>query len=291
MSLLKISELDCVFISYDEPNAEINYAKLLQDAPWAERVHNVKGSDACHKAAANLSNTEWFVTVDADNVVNPKFWDLELDLNNYPNAQAFNWPGRNCINGLRYGNGSLKVWRKDFVLNMKTHEAAEEDKGQVDFCWEAGYYPLTVSYSDTIINTTPLQAWRAGFREGVKMCLNRGIRPEYGLTAKDAIWWENLHRLKIWLSVGLHAQQGAWAIAGAWEGVYRTACTDWDIKDVRDFDILTGMFKNRFDKDPAEIISLYREKTKNFLYVPILDAPTSEYVVNTFDEFYRLQRV
>ncbi len=291
MSLLKISELDCVFISYDEPNAEINYAKLLQDAPWAERVHGVKGSDACHKAAANLSNTDWFVTVDADNIVNPKFWDLELDLDKYPNAQAFNWPGRNTINGLRYGNGSLKVWRKDFVLNMKTHEAAEEDKGQVDFCWEAGYYPLTVSYSETIINQTPLQAWRAGFREGVKMCLNRGIRPKQGIPAKEAIWWENLHRLKIWLSVGLHVQQGAWAIAGAWEGVYRTACTDWDIKDVRDFDILTNMFKERAGTDPAELIEQFKQGAKDFLQVPVLDAQTSEYVVNTFDEFYRLHRV
>lgn len=291
MSLLRINELDCVFISYDEPNAEMNYAKLLHDAPWAERVHGVKGSDACHKVAANLSNTEWFVTVDADNIVNPKFWDLELDLDQYPQAQAFNWPGRNCINGLRYGNGSLKVWRKDFVLNMKTHEAAEEDKGQVDFCWEAGYYPLTVSYSETIINTTPLQAWRAGFREGVKMCLNRGIRPEQGLPAKEVIWWENLHRLKIWLSVGLHAEQGAWAVAGAWEGVYRTACTDWDIKNVRDFDILNEMFKKIAGADPAELIAYYRDSAKDFLFVPVLDAPTSEYVVNTFDEFYRLNRV
>ena len=26
------------------------------------------------------------------------------------------------INGLKYGNGSLKMWTKDFVANMKTHE-------------------------------------------------------------------------------------------------------------------------------------------------------------------------
>ena len=291
MSLLKINELDCVFISYDEPNAEMNYAKLLQDAPWAERVHGVKGSDACHKAAANKSNTEWFVTVDADNIVDPKFWDLELDLNNYPNAQAFNWPGRNCINGLRYGNGSLKVWRKDFVLNMKTHEAAEEGKGQVDFCWEAGYYPLTVSYSETVINTTPLQAWRAGFREGVKMCLNRGIRVEQGKPAKEVIWWENLHRLKQWLTLGAHVDNGLWAIAGAWHGVYLTMCTDWDITNVRDFETLTTMFKaiERFGAE--DLIQRFKTQSTSFIDVPVLDADTSAYVVYTFDEFYKLNRV
>jgi len=291
MSLLKINELDCVFISYDEPNAEMNYAKLLQDAPWVERVHGVKGSDACHKAAANLSNTEWFVTVDADNIVNPKFWDLQLDLDQYPNAQAFNWPGRNCINGLRYGNGSLKVWRKDFVLNMKTHEAAEEDKGQVDFCWEAGYYPLTVSYSDTIINTTPLQAWRAGFREGVKMCLDKGVRVEQGKPAKEVIWWENLHRLKQWLTLGAHVENGLWAIAGAWQGVYLTMCTDWDVTNVRDFETLTTMFKaiERFGAD--DLIKKFKAQSINFIDVPVLDADVSGYVVHTFDEFYRLNRV
>lgn len=290
MPLLKINELDCVFISYDEPNAELNYARLLQEAPWVKRVHGVKGSDACHKAAANLSDTDWFVTVDADNIVSSKFWDVELNLDDYPNAQAFNWPGRNCINGLRYGNGSLKIWRKDFVLGMKTHEAADEAKGQVDFCWEAGYYPLTVSYSETVINATPLQAWRAGFREGVKMCLNRGVRVQ-GETAKEAIWWENLHRLKIWLSVGIHAQQGAWAIAGAWEGVYRTMLTDWDITQARDFDILTNMFDERASTDPLELVQQFQQGTKEFLSIPVLDAYTSEYVVNTFDEFYRLHRV
>jgi hypothetical protein len=289
--ILQINQLDLVFISYDEPNAELNYAKLLADVPWAKRVHGVKGSDACHKAAANLSETEWFVTVDADNIINSKFLDITLDLNQYPNAQAFNWPGRNCINGLRYGNGSLKVWRKDFVLDMKTHEAAEADKGQVDFCWEQGYYPLTVCYSDTIINATPLQAWRAGFREGVKMCLDRGIRPKQGVTAKEAIWWENLHRLKIWLSIGMHANQGAWAIAGAWEGLYRTACTDWDITQVRDFDILNSMFADRSSTDPLELIQQCQQGATNFINVPVLDSITSEYVVNTFDEFYRLHRV
>jgi hypothetical protein len=291
MSLLKISELDCVFISYDEPNAEINYARLLQEAPWAKRVHGVKGSDACHKAAANLSDTDWFVTVDADNIVKPKFWDIELDLNKYPNAQAFNWPGRNNINGLRYGNGSIKVWRKEFVLNMKTHEAAEEAKGQVDFCWEAGYYPLTVSYSDTIINTTPLQAWRAGFREGVKMSLDRGVRCK-GDTAKKAIWWENLHRLKIWLSTGSHAQNGMWAIAGARQGCYQTMLTDWDITRVRDFDLLKEEFDTIGD-DVEYACEYYGKKLQQFfenkLY--LLDHAQSENMVDLFDEFYRLNRV
>ena len=47
-----INEFDIVFISYDEPNADENYAHLLDICPWAMRSHGVWGSDAAHKAAA-----------------------------------------------------------------------------------------------------------------------------------------------------------------------------------------------------------------------------------------------
>ena len=45
-----ISEYDVVFISYDEPNADENWAHLQSICPWAKRSHGVFGSDACHKA-------------------------------------------------------------------------------------------------------------------------------------------------------------------------------------------------------------------------------------------------
>ena len=77
---MKIVEFDIIFLSYDEPNADVHYADLLTKAPWAKRVHGVKGSDAAHKAAANLSDTEWFITVDADNIVHTDFFDLDLDM-------------------------------------------------------------------------------------------------------------------------------------------------------------------------------------------------------------------
>jgi len=47
---IKVIDQDIVFLSYDEPNAEKNYADLLKKVPWAKRVHGVKGSDAAHKA-------------------------------------------------------------------------------------------------------------------------------------------------------------------------------------------------------------------------------------------------
>jgi hypothetical protein len=68
-------------------------------------------------------------------------------------------------------------------------------------------------------------------------------------------------------------------------------CTDWDITDVRDFEILNEMFNRIAGIDPLELIQMYQIKTKDFISVPVLNADTSAYVVNTFDEFYRLNRV
>ena len=60
MSLVPITEFDIIFISYDEPNADNNYADLLDKCPWAKRSHGVWGSDAAHKAAAEalIHNTK-----------------------------------------------------------------------------------------------------------------------------------------------------------------------------------------------------------------------------------------
>ncbi|SVC70278.1 uncharacterized protein METZ01_LOCUS323132, partial [marine metagenome] len=45
----------------------------VQKVPWAKRVHGVEGSDAAHKACAELSETKHFVTVDGDTIINPTF--------------------------------------------------------------------------------------------------------------------------------------------------------------------------------------------------------------------------
>ena len=68
-NMISINEFDIVYISYDEPNADENYADLLDKCPWAKRSHGVEGSDAAHKAAAAMAETDRFITIDADNIV------------------------------------------------------------------------------------------------------------------------------------------------------------------------------------------------------------------------------
>ena len=164
MTKLLLHEIDTIFISFDEPNADKHYSELLNIIPWAKRVHGVHGSDSAHKAAANGSETERFITVDADNIVDPAFYSQEIEITDTNKDYVFSWAGKNAVNGLIYGNGGLKCWTKDFVLNMKTHENSDSDRGQVDFCWEDGYRQFPVTYSESVITGSPFQAWRAGFR-------------------------------------------------------------------------------------------------------------------------------
>ncbi len=269
---LHLSEIDCIFLSYDEPNAEHNYADLLNKAPWAKRVHGVKGSDAAHKACARLSETEHFITVDGDNIVDPAFFDLAIDTDKLPKGDQtqMSWAGKNIINGLVYGNGGLKVWTKEFVLNMKTHEESTNDTNQVDFCWQDNYVQMADCYSEVHNNASSLQAWRAGFREGVKMTLNRGLKQEL-INPKAQLGTRNYRRLLMWCSVGADVTNGAWAILGARQGAYKTNCTDWDHVQVRDFEYLNSLFEEWKDHDPIETAKRFGDELRDKLNLPIAD--------------------
>jgi hypothetical protein len=247
MSKIKVIEQDIIFLSYDEPNAEKNYADLLSKVPWAKRVHGVDGSDAAHKACAALSETEYFVTVDADNIVNPDFFKVEINLEELglTEENVFSWCGRVHVNGLMYGNGGLKMWTRKFVNEMRTHENSDptDVRGLVEFCFDNRYYQFNENYSESFTNGSPFQAWRAGFREGVKMSLDQGAK----VTDLKSIWWQNYQRLLIWCSVGTDVINGFWSMLGAREGAYLTNCTDWDYANVRDFKYLTDHWKQHHE--------------------------------------------
>jgi len=245
MTKIKVIEQDVIFLSYDEPNAEKHYADLLTKIPWAKRVHGVKGSDAAHKACAAQCETEYFVTVDGDNIVDPKFLEVEIDLDalGLTSKHVFSWCGNVHVNGLMYGNGGLKMWTPDFVNNMRTHENSDpnDTKGLVEFCFDEYYFQFSENYSESFTNGSPFQAWRAGFREGVKMSLDQGAK----VPDLKKSHWQNYNRLLIWCSVGTDVENGIWSILGAREGTYMTNCTDWDYSNVRDFDWLLDYWNTR----------------------------------------------
>ena len=139
---VKIAELDIIYLSYDEPNAEENYADLLQK--FRQSVYTVLKDQTPH----TRSVLEYLTQIDllqltATTLSNKNLLIQVLDFDEHTDLEnsVISWCGLNTINGLMYGNGGLKCWTKEFVLEMKTHEAAETDKAQVDFCWELNYIP------------------------------------------------------------------------------------------------------------------------------------------------------
>jgi hypothetical protein len=283
MKKFKVTDCDIVYLSYDEPNAEKNYADLIAKVPWAKRVHGVDGSDSAHKACARLSETERVIVIDGDNTIRSEFLKQEIDFKDEVDLSksVISWGARNTINGLIYGNGGIKCWPTQLVLDMKTHENAESEnaKTQVDFCWDINYIQIDNCMSDVHNNATPQQAWRAGFREGVKMGLLEGSKADPNNFSKQ-VHWKNFHRLLVWMHVGLDVKNGDWAIYGARQGCYMTNCTDWDYLNVRDFKWLNKYWAEEDSQTtekmlPYEIMGI-GETLKHELNINIADPFTDE---------------
>jgi hypothetical protein len=271
MNQIDIADLDCIYLSYDEPNKEEHWVKIKNMVPWAKRVDGIKGSDAAHKAAARASDTERFILIDGDNLPDPAFFNQTLD---FPtpeyNRAVYRWRARNCINGLMYGNGGLSSWVKEFAYDMQTHEASTGSvETQVEFCFDPLYWAMHDCYSTTYPNSSAFQAWRAGFREGVKMCLNRGALPSVS-EFQLRVHGKNLDNLTIWHNVGADVEYGEWAIAGSRMGTYMTMLTQWDHTLVQDFDELAKLWTTVEDQQPRLLANRLAEELHTQLDLPML---------------------
>ena len=273
--IIEVQDLDCIYLSYDEPQKEEFWHKIKNMVPWARRVDGVKGSDAAHKAAAQESDTERFILIDGDNMPDMNFFDLTFDFTDldesYMKAQ-YRWKARNNINGLIYGNGGMSSWTKDYVMNMKTHEASDgNNTTTVDFCLDYNnslYWSMNDCYSTTYPNYTPFQAWRAGFREGVKMCLVEGLVPSIN-EFKRSVPGRNFDNLTIWHNVGCDVENGIWAIYGARLGTYMTMLHDFNPQHVQWFDNLEKLWNDYKDREPHHSAKFFGEALTDKLDLPM----------------------
>lgn len=277
--IVDVADLDCIYLTYDEPKKEEFWVTIQNMVPWAKRVDGVLGSDAAHKAAADASDTERFILIDGDNIPDPTFFNQQMALDDNNRDCVFRWRARNTINGLMYGNGGLSSWTKDFVYNMRTHEASDgSDETLVEFCFHNKYWAMADCYSTTYPNGSAFQAWRAGFREGVKMCLDRGSKPNIA-EFKSRVVSRNFDNLVIWQTVGHDADNGAMAIYGARLGTYYTMLTDWDYTEVQDFTKLANIWEKHKDDDiTVELFKLGNTlRTRLDLPITEMDADNSKF--------------
>ena len=274
--LLKVEELDFFMMSLDEPNRERHWADLRSKVPWAQHVTGVIGFDAVHRRCAELAKTPYFITVDADNIVHDSFLSLEVRV---PEGRAIGicWGSVNAINGLKYGNGGIKLWEREYARNMAFHELGSG----MDFCWDVNFKSIPEVHSTTYVNGSPEQAFRAGYREGVKLSTVFGRRVK-AVDAPRMIEPYVQGLLKQWCSVGLDVHNGEWAVLGARTGLIDNLRGNVSNEEVSDFEFIRKRFLKVDDIDSALAASEHALSHYTPYNIPIFTAEQSRFIKEVY---------
>jgi hypothetical protein len=100
------------------------------------------------------------------------------------------------------------------------------------------------------------------------MCLDRGRKPTVA-EFKDLVHRRNLDHLTIWHNVGADVEYGLWAIAGARQGTYMTMLTNWDYRDVQDFEKLRELWATVKDSQPELVANTIADELHLQLDLPM----------------------
>jgi hypothetical protein len=225
---------DIIFISYQEPYADINWEKLKSKFPTAKRVHGVKGIHQAHIQAAKLCFTKMFWVVDADAEIVEDFkfdyvvpeWDLET---------VHVWRSINPVNNLVYGYGGVKLLPRKLTINMDT------SKTDMTTSISTLFKAMPEISNVTAFNTDPFNTWKSAFRECVKLSSKTIDRQD------DT---ETQLRLEAWCTLNESAPYGKYAhlgaIAGKYFGLFWQNAPS-ELAKINDFEWLNEQFsKNTF---------------------------------------------
>lgn len=197
---------DIVFISYQEPKAEINW-KALDDRfqGRTKRLHGVTGLHRAHKIAANMVNTDMFYVVDGDAIISPNFhFNHSISLHQKDHVHVFR--AKNPVNDLVYGYGAVKLLPTNSVLSLNESKLKTDMTSSLP---NTRYHVVQELSNITEFNTDPFNAWRSAFRECAKLS-SKIIDGQ-----KDQ---ETDHRLDVWCNKGATRPNGTWTIKGAIAG-------------------------------------------------------------------------
>lgn len=230
-----IDKFDVIFISYNEPNAEANWQRVLEKAPHAKRVKGVKGIFEAHKQAAALAKTKMFYVVDGDAELDDS-WEFNFKVNVFDTDCVHLWTSLNPINGLEYGYGGVKLFPRQLLLDAETWN--------VDLTTGLGKLKLVNRVSNiTAFNYDEFTTWRSAFRECAKLSSS--------LKASDNKDLESQQRLEIWTTVGHDRPMGEFAIAGALLGK-KYGSDNYNsidqLKLINDYEWLKDQFNQSFGK-------------------------------------------
>ena len=191
---------DIVFISYDEPEADINWNMLQSKYARAKRVHGVEGMENALAAAAELSSTAWYFAVFGKTELYPGFdFTFQPDYLQHPKHYIFY--SENRVNKLVYGEMAIIMYNCRLILENQNKEFGLDYT--LSFPHEV--VPIISTYGN--FDTSPYHTWRTAFREVSKL---------YDMQEKSPSI-ETEYRINIWETVA-KGDYAEWALTGAKDG-------------------------------------------------------------------------
>ena len=167
---------DIIFISYNEPQADENFACLKARFPYAQRVQGIKGIHQAHIAAAKKAFTKMFWVVDADAQILDTF-NFDHVVSEYDLENVHVWRSMNPINDLEYGYGGVKLLPKSLTQSM------DVSRPDMTTSISSLFKAMPEISNVTAFNVDAFNTWKSAFRECVKLA-SKTIDRQFG---RDAI--------------------------------------------------------------------------------------------------------
>ena len=229
-----VQPYDIVFISYNEPNADVNYKALKKRFPRAKRVHGVKGIHQAHIEAAKLVDTIMFWVVDGDAEITKDFY-FDHQVSSYERDIVHVWRSKNPVNDLIYGYGGVKLLPTKLTLNM------DVSKPDMTTSISSKFKAVHVLSNITSFNTDPFNTWKSAFRECCKLS-SKVIDRQKNDETND--------RLNTWCTLGEDRPYGKFAIEGASAGRTYGEMHQGNLEalsKINDFEWLKRMFDQTYE--------------------------------------------
>ncbi len=281
-----IFDYDTFYLTYDEPGKDERWPVIKNLLPNAKRVDGIKGFDKAHKECARIATTERLTIIDGDNSFDTeRSLKLTISKKLLKKNYVFSYSSKNSINGLIYGNGGIKCWPKKLLLTSNSHESSTTEDSSVDFCFTIPYYQVPESPTISNVNITAFQAFRAGYREGVKMSLDKGhlLSDKQKHNLDNTLFKGNVFRLRTWCEVGRDVENGIWAIYGARLGLFEILEKPETLENIRDYEWFYEKWNQVQSLSPEDQASLIATKLQDLYQFKIneLDsAKSSEFKKN-----------
>lgn len=195
---------DIIYLTYKEKNAEETFVHLLKLYPNIKRLHGIKGLTRAFRCTAEITKAPFYILIDGDNDVLDNF-NLFTIPKPEPNQMNFCMT-INPVNGLVYGYGGIKMCPTINFRCIKNDKIDPIASGGIKKAH--GLRDLVASI--TRFNTSPFDAWKAGFREVVMLC-----NQDYELKMNE----QSLkNKISIWKTKGNSQPYGKYTILGAKDG-------------------------------------------------------------------------